>query len=151
MDPQLRLVAILSSVALLLIVLELVRRRHFLERYALVWLGSGGILLGLAIWRGLLETIANRIGISYAPSALFFIAFGFVIMLLLHFSVSVSRLTDQSKVLAQRLAQMEERLRRQEAGAGKVSIPAPGGDPATAEAAPGEVAEPEVLERALRP
>ena len=42
------------------------------------------------------------------------IAFGFVILLLLHFSVAVSRLTDQSKVLAQQLSLLDERLRRQE-------------------------------------
>jgi predicted ATP-grasp superfamily ATP-dependent carboligase len=54
------------------------------------------------------------IGISYPPSALFLIAFGFVILLLLNFSVAVSRLTDQSKVLAQQLALLDERVRRQE-------------------------------------
>ena len=54
------------------------------------------------------------IGIAYPPSALFVIAFGFVILLLLHFSVAVSRLTDQSKVLAQQLSLLDERVRRQE-------------------------------------
>jgi hypothetical protein len=34
-----------------------------------------------------------------------------VLFLLLHFSVAVSRLTDQTKVLAQRLALLEQRQR----------------------------------------
>ena len=42
------------------------------------------------------------------------IAFGFVLVLLLHFSLAVSRLADQSKVLAQRLALLEERVHRGE-------------------------------------
>ena len=50
------------------------------------------------------------------PNALFVIAFGFILVLLLHFSVAVSRLSDQTKVLAQRLALLEERLREQEGG-----------------------------------
>ena len=43
------------------------------------------------------------------------IAFGFVIFLLLHVSVAVSKLSDQSRVLAQQLSLLEERMRRQEA------------------------------------
>ena len=109
MDTHIRIVAILSTLILLLVVLELVRRRRLLERYALVWLGSTAVLLGLGIWQGLLGKIADAIGVVYPPNALFVIAFGFVLLLLLHFSTAVSRLTDQTKVLAQRLALTEQR------------------------------------------
>jgi hypothetical protein len=109
MELRIQLVAIAGTVVLLLIVLELVRRRRLLERYALVWLASALILLALGVWKGLLGTVADTIGVFYPPTALFVIAFGFVLFLLLHFSTAVSRLTDQSKVLAQRLALMEER------------------------------------------
>jgi hypothetical protein len=114
MDLHLRVVAIVASVGLLLVVLDLVRRRRLLERYALVWLGVTVLLLVLSIWGGLLTGVASLIGIFYPPTALFVVAFGFVIFLLLHFSVAVSRLADQSKVLAQRVGLLEERLRRQE-------------------------------------
>jgi hypothetical protein len=50
--------------------------------------------------------------VAYPPNALFLIAFGFVLVLLLHFSLAVSRLSDQTKVLAQRLALLEEEVRR---------------------------------------
>jgi hypothetical protein len=111
MELRIQLVAIVGTVALLLIVLELVRRRRLLERYALVWLGSALVLLALAIWGGLLNAVSDAIGIFYPPTALFVIAFGFIMLLLLHFSTAVSRLTDQTKVLAQRLALMEQRQR----------------------------------------
>jgi len=114
MDLQLRIVAFAASLALLLVVLELVRRRRLLERYALLWLGSAAALVLLTAWSGLLQLVADVIGIAYPPSALFVIAFGFVIVLLLHFSVAVSRLADQSKVLAQRLAMLEEKVRTQQ-------------------------------------
>jgi hypothetical protein len=109
MELRIQLVALAGTAILFLIVLELVRRRRLLERYALVWLGSAVALFALAIWGGLLTTIANAIGVFYPPTALFVIAFGFILMLLLHFSTAVSRLTDQTKVLAQRLALMEQR------------------------------------------
>jgi hypothetical protein len=113
-DVRIQIVAIAGSAGLLVMILELVRRRRLLERYALLWLFSAFVLLALAIWRGLLEDIASAIGVAYPPNALFFIAFAFVLVLLLHFSLAVSRLSDQTKVLAQRQALLEERLRRHE-------------------------------------
>jgi hypothetical protein len=114
MDLHLRIAAVCATLVLLLMVLELVRRRRLLERYALVWMAVTALLILLTLWDGLLTRVASVIGIAYPPSALFVIAFGFVILLLLHFSVAVSRLTDQSKVLAQQLSLLDERLRRQE-------------------------------------
>ena len=114
---RIQIVTILVAVLLLVGVIELVRRRRLLERYALLWLLSSLVLLGLAIWRGALDKIAGQLGVAYPPNALFIVAFGFVLWMLLHFSVAVSRLSDQSKILAQRLALLEERMRRAEAEA----------------------------------
>jgi hypothetical protein len=114
MDTRLQIVAVTAAAALLVVLLELVRQRRLLERYALLWLFSAVVLLGLSVWTGALEAVADLIGVAYPPNALFLIAFGFVMVLLLHFSLAVSRLSDQTKVLAQRLALLEERLRRHE-------------------------------------
>jgi hypothetical protein len=118
-DSRIQAVAIVGAAALLIFVLELVRRRRLLERYALIWLLAAVVLLGLAIWRDGLARLASAVGIAYPPNALFFVAFAFVLILLLHFSAAVSRLADQSKVLAQRLALLEERLSEQERHAGE--------------------------------
>ena len=115
MEVRIQILAIVASAALLFVILELVRRRRLLERYALLWLFSSLVLLGLAIWRDFLETLARSIGIYSPPNALFLIAFGFVLALLLHFSLAVSRHADQTKVLAQRLALLEQRQRAAEA------------------------------------
>jgi hypothetical protein len=114
MELRLQLVAVAGSLLLLGVVFELVRRKRLLERYALLWLFSAFVLLLLAAWSDLLAQVADAIGIFYPPSALFTVAFAFVLVLLLHFSLAVSRLTDQSKVLAQRLALLEERQRESE-------------------------------------
>jgi hypothetical protein len=111
MEVRIQIVAITASAVLLFVVLELVRRRSFLERYAILWLFSGVVLLALAVWRGLLEQVAKLVGVVYPPNALFLIAFGFVLVLLLHFSLAVSNLSDQTRVLAQRLALLERRQR----------------------------------------
>lgn len=110
MDRRVQIVAVVAAAGLLLFVLELVRRRRLLERYALLWLLSATVLLGLASWRGALQKLADLFGIAYPPNALFFVAFFFVLALLLHFSSAVSRHSDQIKVLAQRLALLEQRV-----------------------------------------
>ena len=71
---------------------------------------SAFALVALSAWDQLLQVLADALGAAYPPYALFADAFFFIIMLLLHFSVAVSRLADQSKMLAQRLALSEERL-----------------------------------------
>jgi hypothetical protein len=119
MQTRTQLVAIVGAALLLLTVLEMVRRRRLMERYALLWLLSAVVLLVLGIWSGALAKISHAIGVIYPPNALFFIGIGFILVLLLHFSSAVSRLSDQSEVLAQRQALLEERLRRQERSSGE--------------------------------
>jgi hypothetical protein len=114
MQARIQLVTIIGAAVLLLTVLEMVRRRRLTERYALLWLGSATVLLALAIWSGALASISHAVGVIYPPNALFFIAIGCILLLLLHFSSVVSRLSDQSEMLAQRQALLDERLRRQE-------------------------------------
>lgn len=112
MENRIQILLIVVTVGLLVLVLELVRRRRLQERYALLWLLAAVVLVALAIWRSLLEEIASAIGVFYAPSALFVTAFGFVLILLLHFSLVISRLSDQNKILAQTVGLLEAEVDR---------------------------------------
>jgi hypothetical protein len=106
--------AALASVLLLLVVFELIRSRRLRERYALLWLLTGVVLLVLSVWRGGLNTIAGWFGISgYPPAILFAVGILFILLVLLHYSTVISRLSDQSTILAQRLALLEERFGEQ--------------------------------------
>jgi hypothetical protein len=102
----------IAAVLLLLVVLELIRRRRLREQYALLWVLTGIVLLALSLWRGGLNTIAGWAGVNgYPPAVLFAVGTLFIIVVLLHYSTVISRLADQNTVLAQRLALLEERLR----------------------------------------
>jgi hypothetical protein len=122
---RVEIVSVAFALLVLLGVFELVRRRRLRERYALLWMAAATVLLILAVWKGLLSNLSHAVGIATPSNALFVVAFAFVMLLLLHFSVSVSRLGDQNRVLAQRLALTEERLRRIEAGAEEDPQPEP--------------------------
>jgi hypothetical protein len=102
--------AIAVTFALLLLVLELVRRKRLSERYAILWLVAATTLFVLAVWKGLLTSLSHDVGIDYPPSALFAVAIGLILMILLHFSLAVSRLSDQNKILAQRLGLLQQRV-----------------------------------------
>ena len=113
------LVAAGASLLLLLIVFELIRSRRLRERYALLWLVTGLVLLALSLWRGGLNTIAGWLGVeTYPPAVLFAVALLFVLAVLLHYSTVISQLTDQNVILAQRVALLEADLssRAEDAG-----------------------------------
>jgi len=103
MDHRIQLVAVFGALLLLILVIELVRRRRLNERYALLWMLSTFVILGLSIWQGLLEQLAQLIGIAYPPNALFLAAIFFILLLLLNMSVALSRLQGETRILAQRL------------------------------------------------
>lgn len=137
MESRIQFFTTIGTVLLLLLVLELVRRRRLHERYALLWLTGTFLLLVITIWQTLLKPIARFIGVIYPPNAIFVVAFGATLVILLHFSVEVSKLNDQVKILAQRLALLEERTQEDQAQTEKQSIDLPD-TPPKANSAPKE-------------
>ena len=113
--------AAIAAVILLLVIFELIRSRRLQERYALLWLLTGVVIFVLAIWRGLLGTVSDLVGIAYPPSALFILAAFFILLVLLHYSTVISRLSEQNTTLAQRLALLERKL--EEKGEGTKHTP----------------------------
>jgi hypothetical protein len=108
---KISIAATVASIILLLVVLELIRSRRLRERYALLWLLTGVVLLVLSAWRGGLNTIAAWVGVeTYPPAILFAVASLFILAVLLHYSTVISKLSDQNSILAQRFALLESRL-----------------------------------------
>ena len=118
-------VATIASLLLIFVVFELIRSRRLRERYALLWLLTGIVLLVLSAWRGGLNTIAGWVGVStYPPAVLFAIGTLFILLVLLHYSTVISKLSDQNVILAQRLALLEESLRDPERPRASLRSPA---------------------------
>jgi hypothetical protein len=113
-EGRLTFVAALAVVVILAAIIELIRRHRLQERYALLWIATGAVMLVFAIWRSALDQFAQLVGVAYPPSALFMVAGLFVLVVLLHFSTVLSRLSDQNKTLAQKIALLEEQLREKD-------------------------------------
>lgn len=122
-----QLLAIISAVALLIIVLELVRRRRLREEYSWIWLLTAVGYLAIALVPGLIEWVAGAIG-SVRPTSVFaFLGLFFLFLVSIQFSVQISRLAEQNKDLAQQLAILDSELRRMDqAQSGNDASPAAG-------------------------
>jgi hypothetical protein len=111
-----RIEIIVVAIVILGIVFELIRRKRLMERYAILWLVAGLTVVVFALGLGPLTKLVRAAGVSYTPSAVFAVAFLFVLAMLVQFSMTISRLSDQNTALAQRLALLQQQLEVADAG-----------------------------------
>jgi hypothetical protein len=104
------LLAAMSAFALAAYIIEMVRRRKLREEYSILWLFGSIVMVVLSVRRDWLEAASHTVGIFYPPSFLFLVAIFFVLLILIHFSITVSRLYVMNKKMAQELALLKERL-----------------------------------------
>jgi hypothetical protein len=104
------LVAVLGSLAILGTVVALTAGGRLKPRYALLWLAASASLVTVSVWRGLIDRVGDLFGVHYKPALLFLGANVFLMLILLHMSVVVSRLTDRTRRLAQELALLRQQL-----------------------------------------
>jgi hypothetical protein len=122
--PRQQIFALVASIALLVFIVEMVRRRRLREEYAFLWIVIGGAILLLSAWFGLLEWLTHLIGAVVPVSTLFVFGILLLVVINIFFSIKISTLTTQVKNLAQRLAIVDHyvqelRQAQRESGAGQ--------------------------------
>jgi len=110
MSVRLNLFAMIGSILLLLVILELIRRKYLRERYSLIWIVTGTLFLLLSIRVDLLHGISNFLGFSIPSNALFFFGILFLILIILGLSVITSRLAEKNKILTQEVVLLKKRV-----------------------------------------
>lgn len=96
------------SIILLIITFELIRKEKLREEYSLLWLFTGAVILIFSIWpEYFLSRFFSQITGIFYLSAVVLLAFLFLLLIVFHFSVVISKLTDRNKKLAQRYAFLE--------------------------------------------
>jgi hypothetical protein len=104
---RIEVVAVAACLGLMLLVFELVRRHEIKEKYSFLWFLTGASLIMLAVKRDWLAGLSRLIGVYYPPSALFLVLSFFMIVMLVHFSMVISKLLTQNQKLAQKVALLE--------------------------------------------
>jgi hypothetical protein len=97
-------VALVGSLLILVGIFELLRRRQLSEKYAVLWLVVGVVLLVLTIFPGLLATVTRALGVGLPSNLLFFVGLVFLVCVCLHLSWELSRLESESRKLAEDVA-----------------------------------------------
>jgi hypothetical protein len=113
LTSQTRIVAAILAVFFMLMILELIRRDRLQERYSVIWFVAGLGMLAGAAFPGLLEVVANVMGVRNTNVALFSVVLLLLLGLALNFSVIMSKQAAQITRLAQERA--IEQARRQAA------------------------------------
>jgi hypothetical protein len=100
---------LLLSVLLVAFVLELVRRGHLKERYALLWLFAAGCSLIIGLFPGIIVHLSNWLHFQFL-TFFFVLSFLFLLLLVLTFTVIISRLSERNRDLAQEVALLNQRV-----------------------------------------
>jgi hypothetical protein len=116
-----RLLAVIFSLLLFLVIVQLIRRRRLREEYALIWLGASAGILLFSIFGGLVRVLASAFSVSYPPTLVIVIGLLFALVVILSQSVIISSQADRLRDLAQSVALLEWRIRQVE-GQGAASL-----------------------------
>lgn len=99
-----QIIGVIFGLFLVVSIFLLVKSRRIQEKYSIVWLFIGILILIFSVFRDLMEWFSNFIGIYYAPSTLFAILISCAYILLLNMSISISTMKKRTKALIQELA-----------------------------------------------
>ena len=105
-----RVVSILLSSSLLVLVIWLIRERRLREKYALLWLCTSFLIIGLSASRHVLEKISIAVGIYYPPSLLFLLGLLFLLLVNIGYGASISRLSESNQKLIQEIALLKKAI-----------------------------------------
>ena len=111
MTEPVQIIAFAVSVALMVIVLDLVRRKRLTEEYSFVWILCALALFGLSLGRRGVDAVALAMGIDYGPTVLLLVLFFFVFVASLSFSVVLSRQRRQIERLMEDVAILDSHVR----------------------------------------
>lgn len=109
---KIQVFSIIGSLIVLAMVALLIRRRRLREEYAILWLVSSLFLILLSVRREFLHEAARMFGIAYPPSLLLLGGLVLGILLAMHFSISLTRLAEENKILAQELSLLRLEVER---------------------------------------
>jgi hypothetical protein len=108
---KLTVLTAITGLLVLVFIFELVRRRQLREKYALLWAAVGLVVVPLALFPRLLDTITRSVGVASGVSLVLFLAFVFLLLVCVHLSWEVSQLEEETRTLAEDVALLRTELR----------------------------------------
>ncbi len=110
---------IVAAVLVLVVVIELLRRRHLRERHAVWWFVAGVLALIAGVFPVTLTWAAGLLGIAVPINLVFFVSIAILFFVCLQHSSELTRLESKTRTLAERVAILELELRDREGRRGR--------------------------------
>jgi hypothetical protein len=101
---KLTIVTGLTAIAVLGFIIELLRRRQLQEKYAILWLAVSVIMVPLAFFPTIVNSVAGALGFQSGVSLVLFVGIVFLLLVCMHLSWEVSRLEEETRTLAEAVA-----------------------------------------------
>ena len=111
---------LLIVVVMEVLVLAQVRNQKMKEKYAALWLIVGVIMIVLALFPKLLDSLSRLVGIETPVNLLFLLAIIMLMGISLHLTLAISKITDDMRTLAEEVAIMKA-IQRQPQGASRAA------------------------------
>jgi hypothetical protein len=108
---KLTVLTAITGLAFLVIIFELVRRRQLREKYAMLWLAVGIVVVPLGFFPRTLDRISGALGVASGVSLVLFLGVTVLLLICIHLSWEVSRLEEETRSLAEDLALLRTSLR----------------------------------------
>lgn len=105
--PRIQILTIICSILLLVFIARLILKGRLREEYVLIWVFSTMALVVFSFWNDGIEIISKFLEVAVPANLIFTAAIALILLYLLHLSVTVSKLQNQNKHLAQELATMK--------------------------------------------
>lgn len=116
LSTRAHLFVVVVSLATIVWMIQMVRKRKLRTKYSLLWVFVAIILATVAVFPGLLERLSHAAGVYYPPATLLFMAVGFLFVVVVHFSWEFSRSEERLRAMAEEFALLRaehEKLERQ--------------------------------------
>jgi hypothetical protein len=110
MDNRIQILAIIGSISLLIFIIILIRQHRLKEEYSLLWLFFTVFFIIFSVWRNGLEWISDLMGIAYPPAALFLILIMALFVIMIEFSLIISKQSERIKSIGQNIGLMQQEI-----------------------------------------
>ena len=111
---RLTLLTALTALVVIVPILELLRRRQLREKYAILWVCVGVVVLPLGFFPRLLDSLSGLTGVASGVSLVLFLGVVFLLLVCIHLSWETSRLEEKTRTLAEEVALIRAKLSERE-------------------------------------
>lgn len=98
------ILGVVGSLTTLVLLFELLRRKHLREKYAILWVLVAVFTLVVAVFPQTLFWVSDLIGVAVPTNLLFFVASMLLLGISVHHSYELGRLEDRTRALAEEVA-----------------------------------------------